>query len=189
MSRLCGLDLGQSNDSTAFSVLERVGSVYQVRHLERFKLGMPYPEQVRRLAELMATPELKGADLIVDYTGVGRPVADMIVEAGLGPVLVTITGGDAVQGEGMEWRVPKRDLVTAALVLMQSNRLLVARALPEAETFKRELLNMRIKVNLKTAHDTYEAWREGQHDDLVLSVALACWYGEHGGALPFGWLN
>lgn len=24
-------------------------------------------------------------------------------------------------------------------------------------------------------------WREGQHDDLVLAVALACWYGEHEG--------
>ena len=23
-----------------------------------------------------------------------------------------------------------------------------------------------------------EAWREGDHDDLVLSVALACWAGE-----------
>ena len=29
-----------------------------------------------------------------------------------------------------------------------------------------------------TRHDTYEAWREGQHDDLVLSLALACWCGE-----------
>jgi hypothetical protein len=28
------------------------------------------------------------------------------------------------------------------------------------------------------AHDSYEAWREGDHDDLVLSVALSCRAGE-----------
>lgn len=32
-----------------------------------------------------------------------------------------------------------------------------------------------MKINLKTAHDSYEAWHEGVHDDLVLSVALASW--------------
>ena len=27
-------------------------------------------------------------------------------------------------------------------------------------------------------HDTYAAWRDGQHDDLVLALALALWGGE-----------
>ncbi len=35
-----------------------------------------------------------------------------------------------------------------------------------------------MKIDSKTAHDSYEAWREGVHDDLVLSVALACWTAE-----------
>ncbi len=34
--------------------------------------------------------------------------------------------------------------------------------------------NMRIKVSL-SGQDTYGAWREGLHDDLVLAAALACW--------------
>jgi hypothetical protein len=29
---------------------------------------------------------------------------------------------------------------------------------------------------LRTAHDSYEHWREGDHDDLVLAAALACWW-------------
>ena len=34
------------------------------------------------------------------------------------------------------------------------------------------------------AHDIYGAWREGQHDDLVLATALAVWFGERmGGGL------
>jgi hypothetical protein len=40
---------------------------------------------------------------------------------------------------------------------------------------KKELLNFRRKINLKTAHDSYEHWRESDHDDLVLAAALACW--------------
>jgi hypothetical protein len=41
-----------------------------------------------------------------------------------------------------------------------------------------------VKINISTAHDSYEAWREGDHDDLVLSVALACWAGERFWAKP-----
>ena len=41
-----------------------------------------------------------------------------------------------------------------------------------------ELLNFKIKVNIATGNDSYEAWRENIHDDLVLCVALACWFGE-----------
>jgi hypothetical protein len=34
----------------------------------------------------------------------------------------------------------------------------------------------RAKINLQTGHDSYEAWRERDHDDLVLAVALACYW-------------
>jgi hypothetical protein len=34
------------------------------------------------------------------------------------------------------------------------------------------------KVNIATGLDSYEAWREEDHDDLVLAVAMACWCGE-----------
>ncbi|MBA3951633.1 MAG: hypothetical protein H0X57_07115 [Rubrobacter sp.] len=68
--------------------------------------------------------------------------------------------------------------MSAALVLMQNERLKIAEALELKETLVRELLAFRVKINIATAHDSYEAWREGDHDDLVLSVALACWAGE-----------
>jgi hypothetical protein len=50
--------------------------------------------------------------------------------------------------------------------------------LPESATLKRELLSFRVKVNPATAHDSYEHWREGDHDDLVLATAMACWFRE-----------
>ena len=74
--------------------------------------------------------------------------------------------------------MPKRDLASAPLVLMQNKQLKIAEAMPLAETLRKELLNFKVKINIATGHDSYEAWREGDHDDLVLAVAMACWCGE-----------
>ncbi|MFC1944687.1 hypothetical protein ACFLX5_04275 [Chloroflexota bacterium] len=100
---------------------------------------------------------------------------DLFERAGLRPLGITITGGDTAHGESRQWRVPKRDLVGILQVAVQMGRFKVAQELPEAKALVDELLNFRVKINLKTAHDSYEALREGVHDDLVLSVALACW--------------
>jgi len=151
-----------------------------VRHLERFPLGTKYTDVVERVASLVRSHPLAQLPsvLLVDKTGVGAAVLDSFTHAGIGAVALTLHGGSSVNRDPKRagYRVPKRDLVGAAQVLLQSGRLKVASALPEAETLKRELLNFRVKVDPRTAHDSYEHWREGDHDDLVLAVAMACWF-------------
>jgi hypothetical protein len=71
-------------------------------------------------------------------------------------------------------RVPKRDLVSVIQVGLQNKILKIASQLPDAETLIRELQNFTVKIT-DAANDTYGAWREGTHDDLVLAVALAVW--------------
>jgi hypothetical protein len=44
----------------------------------------------------------------------------------------------------------------------------------EGERLIREMSEMRVKVTAGR-HEQYGVWREGEHDDLVLAVALACW--------------
>jgi len=210
---IIGVDLGQQRDYTAISVIERehvptgamyndeynyrgrwiyaarqpVRLEYRVRHLERPALGMPYPDQVARIIELV---KAIGGEivLVVDATGVGLPVTDMLwarlrreieeTDIYITRCNVTITGGDAVTRTLGGVRVPKRDLISAPLVLMQNGQLKIAEGLSLRDTLVKELLNFRVKINISTAHDSYETWREGDHDDLVLSVALACWAGE-----------
>jgi hypothetical protein len=150
-----------------------------LRHLERLPLGTSYPKVVERVASLMASAPLSTnrCALVVDATGVGTAVVDALVEAGLYPMAVTIHGGDTVTPDGSGgFRVPKRDLVSAVQVLLQSGRLKIAANLPETETLERELLNFRMKIDPKTAHDSYSHWREGDHDDLVLATAIALWF-------------
>ena len=160
---------------------------YRVRHLERPALGTPYPDQVARIVELVKAIGGHPA-VVVDATGVGLPVTEMFwarlekelegTDINVDRLNVTITGGDSVTRGTGGVRVPKRDLVSAPLVLMQNGQLKIAEGLRLRETLVKELLNFRVKINISTAHDSYEAWREGDHDDLVLSVALACWAGQ-----------
>ena len=62
-------------------------------------------------------------------------------------------------------------------VLLQERRLKVAQSLPEAATLTQELLNFKSKPSTAPM-DSFEAWRENPHDDLVLAVAIAAWIGE-----------
>jgi hypothetical protein len=161
-----------------------------IRHLERFELGTRYPEIVEQVKEIAYTPPLVGlpAVLLVDKTGVGAAVLDAFEHSGIRPTAITIHGGSALSFDPGRrrrgFRVPKRDLVTAVQVLLQTGRLKVAAGLQEAETLKSELLNFRVKVDPRTAHDSYEHWREGDHDDLVLATAMACWFREWRNAKP-----
>ena len=201
---VAGLDLGQQRDYSALAIAEVRGKQYKhqvllpdselgvlaphsetiegppctfaLRHLERFELGTNYPDQVTQVEKrLRAVPT--GALLAVDATGVGRAVLDLLDRQGLRALAITITGGDQVQSDAREFRVPKRDLVSTLLVALQSNRLRIAKALPMAPVLLEELLNFKAKISV-SGHDSYEAWRESVHDDLVLATAIACWAAE-----------
>lgn len=203
---LVGLDLGQKNDYTALSVLRQrerePGEFdYGLIHLDRWR-GRPYHEVPAIVEQVESSLHQHAHDAarqaprrpgplpdpdysihtIVDSTGVGIAVVDSIRAGGVDCVAVTIHGGDAVSGGASEYRVPKRELVGTLQVLLQNRRLAISDQLEHADILQRELENFRAKISLKTGHDTYgagEEWRDGNHDDLVLSVALAAWYGEY----------
>jgi hypothetical protein len=154
-----------------------------VRHLERFELGTKYTDVVDRVAALVRSEPLRNmpAILLVDKTGVGAAVLDSFTHAGIGAVAITLHGCSSVNRDPQRagLRVPKRDLITVTQVLLQNGLLRVALGLPEAETLKKELLNFRVKIDPKTAHDSYEHWRESEHDDLVLAVSMAAWFRQY----------
>ena len=50
---------------------------------------------------------------------------------------------------------------------------------PLGAALVKEMTDMQVKTTLAGGQQ-YAAWREGQHDDLVLAVALACWGGKEG---------
>ncbi|MDP9438682.1 MAG: hypothetical protein M3P49_08050 [Actinomycetota bacterium] len=178
-----GVDLGQSADYTAVCIGEKAGGgesptapyELRIRYLERFR-GVPYPQVAERL-EVLLNRLGDPYELAVDATGVGVAVVDLLRQRGLRFKAVTITGGNREAREGRNFRVPKRDLVAGLQVLLQTGRLKIASGLEHAETLRGELLAFRVKVSA-SGHDSYEAWREQDHDDLVLAACLASWAAE-----------
>ena len=183
-----GLDLGQASDFTALAVVERrpgengsEEAPYSLRHLQRFPLGTAYTAIVPAVARLANKAPLAGrVTLVVDQTGVGRPMVDMLRGALIQvPIIpVTITAGQrlTITADGSH-RVPKRALVFCLQRLLNTGRLKVARTLPEAETLLQEMRNFRVRIT-PAVHETFGTWRDGEHDDLVLAAALACWQAE-----------
>ena len=189
-----GLDLGQKHDFSAIAVVERRERrrAYQnpefdslaVRRMERIPLGTPYPRVVDRVKAIAQHPELHGrCGVAVDATGVGAPVVDLLRGARIGCEImeVTITAGDRAHstsvtgaGAGPRWNVPKRDLLMNVDVLLERGELRIAKRAPEAGALIREMMDVK-SVHTKRGRVRMGADGAGQHDDLVIALALACW--------------
>jgi len=199
MAYYVGLDLGQSADYSALAVVQTVptydaatgkhSSELRLRHLERYPLKTPYTHIADHVRDLLSGPPFTvpvfengrvakpPTQLIVDATGVGTAVTDLLTERRMNFVEVTITGlGQRVSRNGTrQYSVPKQNLIAALEVPFHKGTLKVAKGLEEWPKLREELLNFRRKQNKTTAHISYEHWRESDHDDLVLAAALACW--------------
>lgn len=186
-----GIDVGQAHDPTAICIASRITTAptnpalsalnpfprprYEVLHLERLPLGMAYPKQVDHIEALLCRAPLNrlGPRVLVDYTGVGRPVFDMFAGR---PALrraqgVVITGGRETSGNAAGWSVPKGELVSKLQALLHSGDLRIASSLSDAAVLARELQDFRVRFT-ESGNATFNA-REGAHDDLVLALALA----------------
>jgi hypothetical protein len=188
MTLLAGLDLGQVGDPTALSVLEKTQdaergkALYHCHHLQRFPLGTEYTEISSRVATMFNSGPFAGhyVTLVVDGSGVGRPVVEMLKRCRMPVTLrpMVITGGyHWSKTDDGYYHVPKIDLVGCMKVAAPAGRLLIATDIPERALLMKELRTFQVKIS-KGANEIYEA-REGAHDDLVLSIAMPVWFGEH----------
>jgi len=144
-----------------------------LRHVERLA-----PEVVARVKRLICSKTLQDSDgvhLVVDQTGVGRPVIDMLYAAHLPCKIlpVTITSGASEVESGDGYRVPKRDLITEVLLLLQNGELNFAANMRDGTTLRKELAAMRVSMTAG-GREKYGA-KSGEHDDLVLATALMAW--------------
>ncbi len=74
--------------------------------------------------------------LVMDATGVGAPVLDLLRQANLGCGIV--------------------------LVMLEKKELALSMRVPSARVSR-------------SGHLSFGTWREGEHDDVVMATALACW--------------
>lgn len=208
-----GVDLGQARDPTAIAVIEHVRAEihhayrgrangdqlalwhrelrarpqqYNVRHLERLELGTHYPAQVAHIADMMRRAPLKGARVFYDFTGVGRPVGDLLHDAQIRKLnRVHLTGGSSSKAEGDRHAVSKVDLVSRLQAALHTGELAIEESLPDAATLARELADYRL--NFTNAGNAQFNARSGAHDDLLIATGLALYGAQR--PRPMGALN
>ena len=175
-----GLDLGQIRDYTALAVVQRTTQAdgkhaHAVRQLHRWPLGELYPKIVRDVAALLSVPPLRGCHFLVDQTGVGAAVVDLFREAAMPVTLypVTFTGSNTWTRPADSIHLGKVLMVGVLQASLQSRRFQVA-DLPLRDVLMRELQSFKVKVTA-AGNETFESWREKDHDDLVFAVGMACW--------------
>lgn len=204
---ICGLDLAQTSDYSALAIIERSlvwadqatdrkVRTYLVRYLRRWR-GQSYESVVADIVGIMGKLD-PAPPLIVDGSGVGRPVVEMLRRARphcrILPVSI-VAGQTESENDAMGYRhVPKLFLVTTLEALIGATdprRFFIAPSLELAPQLARELVNFTKKLTA-AGNETYEAAKESIHDDLCIAVALACQWGERWGthrgglAISFG---
>ncbi|MHC9540428.1 MAG: hypothetical protein AB9903_13000 [Vulcanimicrobiota bacterium] len=173
-------DLAKTFDYSAISVLEKVDSLYHLRSLQRMHKGTPYTVTAGQLRSMVTEPSLQCDNhspvLVIDGTGVGAAVEDILRAWQLPLISVKIHGGMNVIRKRGEIRVPKKELILTLMSAFNNGRLQIARGTPEGPDFINELQKFRVKINPKTRRATFEG--QGAHDDIVLSVAMGVYIGE-----------
>jgi len=204
------VDLAKKRDFTAIVVMkdspqialghellkqpDKVVHYYDIVYISQ-RQGMRYHSIVRDIEELMQRANLvENADLIVDGTGVGEGVVEIMREQGLYPIPIITTGSGSVREVYAdaaeifpsihklkmrtlkEIHVPKADLVAAGQLLIQQERVRVAAGLQWAEEARKQFKAFRGKINERTKHKVFEAETEEEHDDIVICYLMGAWW-------------
>jgi hypothetical protein len=133
--------------------------------------------------QLRADAQKKGLSCLITYildsTGVGEGVSEMIIRA-LPHADIRkcyLTGGIDPSDDGIQIKLPKTQMASILLALFDDGRVKLPKSSKEIKAMIEELLNYEIHVS-EEGHDQYGAFKTGAHDDLVTALGLACWYAE-----------
>ena len=193
---LIGLSVGQGSQPTGVAVLEKskvpgqAGSApvktYACRYLRRWPPHTTYPMLHSALAVMLDGPPLAHSDLIVEAgTSLSAVIAFLRkhrLRARMRPTEVKVSTPQGFSDH--TWKVTKGSLIETARQVLQEERLVfddqmppeVRATTPPVQTIYQAMLNY--PFNKTPAANEAFASRDGEYDDLVLAVALACWYGE-----------
>ncbi len=195
---IIGLDIGQKVDRTVLTLLERVqeygydafkgrnevGKVfYRMSYFERFPLDVPTPQQVDRVKMIYNRIEKKydiKPTLVIDLGQVGQTHFDEYRQDGVNVYGINfLPDGSKSSQDGRIYGVSKKDLASALGVLTENDRLHI----PEDVQERPEIIKQLSRFTWKTTPSggvTAENLRDADHDDIVSSLMVAAWYGEHG---------
>jgi len=189
-SYLIGLSIGQGPQPTGMAILERTKAQregararYVCCYLERIPPHTTYPVLVERLEKILARPPLSRSPLLVEagtsVHTVVRYLRQNRLNARIHPFEVMASGKPS-KFDGVQ-KVSKGDLIETARQVIQDGRLAFDKMSARSTTPRPHIILQALSsysFNRTAAANEAFASRDGEYDDLVLAVALACWFGE-----------
>jgi hypothetical protein len=187
MSHYISIDWGRKQDPTAITYLQREGDyprwTFTVVEAIRYPLGTRFHDV---LADIQARPlpaGWSGVDptLITDASGIGDVLLEDMRREGFNPVGIIITGGGSATRDERDqklWHVA-RNILVATLKQRLGTSLHLRCSTEMAVLIAQEAANMQYSIT-SALHEHTEP-RQGKHDDLLLSLAMACWLGANEG--------
>ncbi len=184
MTFIISLDPAQLRDWSAVAVVDmqyrpdtrRFG--YSLIAMAR-KQGLPYDQIVDWVSRIYHKPEFnqqQPPDLVVDSTGVGVAVVDMLHTRGLRLKAVTITSGESFSQQGSAFHVGKARLIGTFLGAFDGGKVNVNPNMPIWPQLEKEMLSYRAEISAQ-GRAKFEA-EQGENDDMLFALAMAVWYGE-----------
>jgi hypothetical protein len=201
---ILSVDLGTAVDHTALALItktvygtgeftyinsewfEKSATRFDLLRSKRLPLQMDYTEIIKYVSQRKQQVDdwaasfrpFHESDLVLDSTGVGRPIVDLFRRAGFRPVAVTITAGQEPTNHGSRrWSVPRSVLIMGLRSAFEAGELVLNYNQQEINILREELSQLSPQYtpsgNLTFQH------RVGQHDDLVLSLAQGVWWARH----------
>ena len=175
-----GVDLGKTQDSTAVAIIERkttktkTGDEVQtgLKFLAQIKPGRTYTEQVAALETLFSCAAFKlwGMSSLIDASGVGEPVADMLAERKIiNFKRAQITSGDGVSQKRGRIYASRNSLIGGLSKALRTDKLKISADLPLIS----ELIGELSGIGEERAKSGASVYRTSGHDDLVMALALA----------------
>jgi hypothetical protein len=118
-------------------------------------------------------PAFKGIPIMVDRTGVGGGMVDILAEHNLPIVRVAITGGrNAGRDDDGSITIPKTDLMAALMASFANLELQISPSLPDFAEIMKQIRNMQSQLTAG-GQITFNAQGSTIHDDYCTAFALA----------------
>ena len=190
MTFIISLDPAKLRDWSAISAID----MHYVKEKKRFeydliamnrKQGLPYDHPTEPSIASWALSVYRNQKFwdkkqpphfLIDATGVGVAVRDILAAKGIKLIAVTITPGNSITRLGRKINISKARMIGKFLGAFDSGKLHVNPAMPIWPKLEKEMLGFRAELNAQ-GNTKFEA-EEGENDDMLMSLAQGIWYGE-----------
>jgi len=188
-----GVDLAQAQDNTALVVVhdeqlpvwagpnrQALGPRQRtIVFADKFR-GVSYPDIVNHVLRTMAREPLRGrTKLIIDGSGLGRVVSDLLWEQKVDHLAMQMVAGQNWQRKGRYVNVGKTFLLETLSTLFASGQLEFAEDLPLREDIVAELETFQLEMTAAGNQVIVQGKSGSHHGDLAIALAGAAFASEY----------